>query len=82
MVDDITDTLVHRFDRSSLTLKIPGAFEHLKGKDANFEMVTSNTLQPLSINYHHNIVTNSIAYIFVCAKCKSQLGGRENYTIE
>ena len=73
MVSDVTNTLLNRFDRNTLTLRIPAAFEHLKGKDANFEMVTSNTLQPLNINYHHNIITQSVAYIFVSEKCQSQL---------
>ena len=44
MVKDISNTLINRFDRNTLSLKIPAAFEHLKGNDANFEMVTSNTL--------------------------------------
>ena len=73
MVADITSTLENRFHRNTLSLKIPAAFEHLKGNDANFEMVTSNTLQPLNLHFHHNIVTKSLAYIFVSEKCKSQL---------
>ena len=73
MVADITNTLVNRFDRNTLSLKIPAAFEHLKGNDANFEMVTSNTLQPLNLHFHHNIITKSVAYIFVSEKCKSQI---------
>ena len=73
MVADITNTLENRFDRNTLSLKIPAAFEHLKGNDANFEMVTSNTLQPLNLHFHHNIITKSLAYIFVSEKCKSQL---------
>ena len=44
MVDDIINTFVNRFNRSTLSLKLPSAFEHLKGSDAAFEMVTSNTL--------------------------------------
>ena len=58
-----------RFDRTTLGLHIPSAFEQLKGKDANFEMVTSNLLQPLRLFFSYNIVTNSIAHIFVNTHC-------------
>ena len=37
----------------------------MKGKDANFEMVVSNSIQSLKLQYTHNIIKNSIAYIFV-----------------
>ena len=40
------------------------------GRDADFEMVTSNTLQPLNLIFAHNIVTRTIAYIFVNTECQ------------
>ena len=52
-----------------MKIDIPSCFEHLKGEDANFEMVTSNSIQPLNLVYHHNLVTWSIAYIFVNTDC-------------
>ena len=44
MVKDIVNTLLEKFDRDTLTIQLPKALEHLKGKDAEFEMVTSNTI--------------------------------------
>ena len=40
------------------------------GKDANFEMVTSNAIQPILLSYEHNVATHTIAYIFINTKCK------------
>lgn len=37
--------------------------------DANFETIASNTLQPLNMIYNHNIVTRTIAYIFINDSC-------------
>ena len=51
MVRDIIGTLEHRFNPQTLVLSIPDAFDHLKGSDTNFEMVTSNTIQPTMIEY-------------------------------
>ena len=59
-----------RFDRDNLSLYIPNVFESLKSVDANFEMVTSNLLQPLTLFFTDNIVTSSIAYIFMNTHCK------------
>ena len=53
-----------------MALELPDAFEHLKGKDAKFEMSISNTLQPLNLFYGHNVVTDSIAYVFVNTESK------------
>ena len=43
MVKNIIDTLM-RFDKVDLSIQLPLAFEHLKGSDAQFEMVTSNMI--------------------------------------
>ena len=53
------------FNKDTLCVHIPACFDQLRGKDANFEMVTSNTIQPLNLLYQHKIVEQSIAYIFV-----------------
>ena len=37
----------------------------MKSEDANFEMVTSNTIQHLNLRYQHNIVNKAVAHIFV-----------------
>ena len=44
MVKDVVKTLMKKYNRNDMTIHIPSAFEHLKGSDANFEMVTSNTI--------------------------------------
>ena len=70
MIKDITEMLTTDFDKEYLSIEIPKAFENLKGRDAKFEMVTSNSLQPLHMIYEHNIVTRTIAYIFINTECK------------
>ena len=44
MVKDIVKMMTRNFNHDNLTLQLPLAFEQLKGEDANFEMVTSNTI--------------------------------------
>ena len=67
MVSEIVDAFTNRFNRDTLTLCLPDAFEHLKSneKSLKFEMSVSTTIQPLKLFYVHNIVTKKVAYIFV-----------------
>ena len=65
MVQDIVKSFETNLNRDNLSVQIPDVFERLKGKDVKFEMVSSNTCQPLNLFYNHNIVTDSIAFIFV-----------------
>ena len=69
MMHEIAQVMRDRFDRDNLSLYIPQVFESLKSADANFEMVTSNLLQPLTLFFNSNIVTHSYAYIFVQTHC-------------
>ena len=71
MVKEISDVMKERFDRNTLSLRIPQAFDQLKSKDAEFEMVTSNLLQPLAIFFKDKIVTESMAAIFVNTHCRT-----------
>ena len=71
MIKDISDIMINRFEKVTFSVLIPRAFDDMKGKDVNFEMVASNTLQPLRLIYSHNIVTRSIATIFVHTECKT-----------
>ena len=41
----------------------------MKGEDAQFEIVTSPTMQPLRLMYNHNKVTKTVAHIFVNTRC-------------
>ena len=44
MVYDIIDVMMTRFNPINLSIQLPAAFEQLKGLDADFEMLTSNTI--------------------------------------
>ena len=44
MVPDVCKILLEEYDRSKFTVSVPACFDDLKGADANFEMVASNTL--------------------------------------
>ena len=65
--------MTNRYDKENLTLKLPEAFDHLSHvsdqEKLKFEMVKSNTLQPTKLVFEHNIVTQTIAYIFVNTEC-------------
>ena len=65
MVQDIVSLFKTAFDHNDLMIKLPHAFEMLKGKDAEFEMVTSNCIQPMRLEYQGKLVTKSVAVIFV-----------------
>ena len=56
------------FDKTTFCVQYISCFDDLKGSDANFEMVASNTLQPVRLIYNHNIATTKIAAIFVHSK--------------
>ena len=49
MVKDVIEGIKQRIDSETLSITFPDVFENLKGTDAHFEMVTSNTLQPLQL---------------------------------
>ena len=70
MVKDIADAFNTRFSTEDLTLLIPDVFENLISKDAKFEMAISNTVQPLKLFYDHQVITDSVAYIFVYTESK------------
>ena len=44
MVMDVVKILVEDFDRVTFTVQFIDCFDDLKGSDANFEMIQSNTL--------------------------------------
>ena len=69
MVSDLIKILMNNYNKTKLTFVIPQGFEHLKGKDANFEMVTSNTIQPVQLHFNQNFVAHSISRIFVTSDC-------------
>ena len=44
MIQDIIDELGGKIDPEMLSIQLPRDLEHLIGEDAQFEMLTSNTL--------------------------------------
>ena len=70
MVSEIVDAINTRFSTEDLTLLVPDIFENLTSQDAKFEMAISNTVQPLKLFYQHQVVTDSIAYVFVNTESK------------
>ena len=48
---------------------MPDAFDYFKSQHADFELVTSPTLQPLRLMYNYNKVSKKIAYVFVNSGC-------------
>ena len=66
MMEEVAERMENRFDKNSFTLSIPKMFDDMIGVDADFEMISSQTLQHLKLVYEHNLVTKTIAIIFVC----------------
>ena len=44
MVNDVVKVLLTKYNPKTMTIELPYAFDHIKNQDANFEMVTSNTI--------------------------------------
>ena len=65
MVKEISQTMLQNFEFTNYWLLFPKVFDDLHSADANFEMASSNTIQPMKIFYIFNIVTHQIAVIFV-----------------
>lgn len=68
MIKDVVEILKKRYSKTDFFVQFPDCFSDIIGQDVNFEMVASNTLQPVNFLYCHNIVTHSIAAIFVSTK--------------
>ena len=62
MVDEIVDIMTNRFNKDTLALQLPKAFEQLKGKDAEIEIILSNNLQTTNLLYDHNLITDSTCF--------------------
>ena len=65
MVNELAQVFETEYDKTTFTLAIPKCFNDLHSKDAHFELSVSSTIQPLYLEYKHNVVTRSIAAIFV-----------------
>ena len=70
MIMDVVGILISEYSRETFTVEFVKCFDDLKGSDANFEMIQSNTLQPVKLVYKDNIASKTIACIFVHTKSK------------
>ena len=75
MCADLKQALLTNFDKINLTADIPSIFSGLVGKDANFEISASNTLQNLKLFYEDNLVNKMFAVIFA----HTEILGREGW---
>ena len=64
MCKDVCEALIKGLNADMFSV-FPHFMESLKGFDANFEMNSSATLQPLRLYYSHNVVREVHGYIFV-----------------
>ena len=70
MVYEIADAINTRYSTEDLTLEIPSVFDNLSSQDAKLEMSISNTVQPLKLFREHQLVSKSVAYVFVNTRSK------------
>ena len=62
MMADMSEVLLKGYD-DEFTCTFPEVLDSLKGKDVNFEMVTSATLRPLRLFY--SVITKTMGLVFV-----------------
>ena len=77
MCADLKQALLTNFDKINLTADIPSIFSGLVGKDANFEISASNTLQNLKLFYEDNLVNKMFAVIFAHTEILGRILGRK-----
>ena len=71
MIQDVTDAMNLSYNKINFSLDFPQCFDDLKGRDANFENIASNTMQNLRLLLQENVVTHSWATIFVNTRVKN-----------
>ena len=71
MINDIVETLAEKYDRDTLSVVFPDALNDLIDKTESLEMISSRNLQQIKLIYTHNIVTHSVATIFVHTHLKA-----------
>ena len=71
MIRDVAQIFLTQYSRVTFTVGIPRCFDVMKGEDVNFEMVASNTLQPINVEHRHNFATYTRAIIFVHTHLKA-----------
>ena len=79
MVKEFTKTMLEKCETMNFSLTFSEVFENLHSNDANFEMASSNTIQPLKIFYRYKIVTDKIAVVFVSGSELETFDDRSRY---
>ena len=64
MIRDVRNAFCYNFDRDSLTCELPGIFDDIKLDEKSFEVVFSGNMQTLHLDYRHNVVSKTCAFIF------------------
>ena len=70
MIKDSVDILLDQYNRMEFAVDFPSCYDDIKGEDANFEIVTSQTSSPLRIPYRTNISEEKLCTIFVHTHCR------------
>ena len=65
MISEFFDHMLNNLERVTFTCSFPEFLNDMKSADSKLELVHSNTLKEIKFIYKHNIVTKSIAVIFV-----------------
>lgn len=64
MSNDVVNALLGKLDWITLYVDFPKVFEQLRGQDANFEIVQSNTLQPIRL-FYVAVVAIALGIVFI-----------------
>ena len=75
MCKNVREALLNALNSDMFSV-FPHFMESLKGDDANFEMNSSATLQPLRLYYSHHVPQEVLGYIFVFSRLKGFGGSR------
>ena len=63
---------MNKLAQETLSVEMPYVFDQIKGEDANYEYVTSSTIQPVRLFYQHKMVSRKIAVVFVTTENNGQ----------
>ena len=63
MIPGIVDKFVEKYEKDSFSVLFPNVLAGMQGKD--FEVILSNSLQPVRLFYEHNVAKQTIGAIFV-----------------
>ena len=68
IVQEVANILINSFEKTSFVLQVPDCFDDLNVRNEYYKIVSPRKLQPLRLIYSYNVVTSSVAAIFVHTK--------------